>query len=97
MLMSPHNRAVDKHFFKIGITGELREETMPDALPRPTGKALIGVIPETKLRSKVTPRTARTGNPEYRLDKRSIVRGVTTRIAALTGQQRFDPLKLVIP
>jgi hypothetical protein len=30
-------------------------------------------------------------------NKQAIVRCGSTRIAALTGQQRFDPLKLVIP
>jgi len=51
MLMCAHNRSVDKHFFKIGITGQLREEPMPDAMPRrPRGKALVAValsIPES--------------------------------------------------
>ena len=97
MLMRTHNRAVDKHFFKIGVTGQLCEESMPDALPRPSGKALVSAIPETKLRGKITPRTARASDPEYGLDKQAIVRCGSTRIAALTGQQRFDPLKLVIP
>lgn len=85
MLMRTHNRTVDKHFFKIGITGQLREESMPDALPRPTGKTLIGAIPETELRMKVAPRTACGSDPEYRLDKQTIVCRVRPGTLCLPG------------
>ena len=40
---------------------------------------------------------AKTGKVEYRVDKQAIVRGGSARIAAFAGQQRFDPLKLIIP
>ena len=69
MLMSTHNRTVDEYLFKVSVTSQLREESMPDALPRPTGKALIGAIPEAELRWKVTPGAARARNPEYGFDK----------------------------
>jgi hypothetical protein len=45
MLMRTHSGAVDEHFFKIGISRHFCEDPMPDALPRPAGKALIGTIP----------------------------------------------------
>ena len=96
MLMSTHNRTVDEHFFKIGVTGQLRKEPMPNALPRPARKALVGAIPETELRRKVAPGTARARDPEYGLDKQTIVRCGSAWIATLTGQQRFDPRELII-
>ena len=75
----------------------MREELMPDALPRPVGKALVGAIPESKLLRKIAPRAACPRNPEHGLDKQAIVCGRAPRIAALTRQQRFDPLKPIVP
>jgi hypothetical protein len=96
MLMNTHNGAVDKHVFKISVTRHFREDPMPDALSRPACKALVDAIPETKLRGKIAPRTARACHPEHGLNKQAIVCGGSTRIAALTRRQRFDPLELII-
>ena len=71
MLMGAHNRAVDKHFFEIGVTRQLREDLMPNSPPRPAGKTLIGTIPEAELRRQVAPRAAGTGDPEHRFDRQT--------------------------
>ena len=71
MLMGAHNRAVDKHFFEIGVTRQLREDLMPNSPPRPAGKTLIGTIPEVELRRQVAPRAAGTGDPEHRFDRQT--------------------------
>jgi hypothetical protein len=67
--MGTHYRAVDKDFLEISISGEMRKEMMPNTLPRPSGKALVVAIPETKLNRQIAPRTASARNPEHGLNK----------------------------
>jgi hypothetical protein len=73
MLVSANNGAVDENFFEICILCQSGKDTMPDATPRPSGKALIDAIPGAKLGRQIAPGTSRTGDPQHPFDKQPIV------------------------
>jgi len=57
MLMSANDGGVNEHRAKSPLLGQGREDPVPDAGARPTGKALVGAVPQPKLRRQIAPGT----------------------------------------
>ena len=94
--MGANNGAVDEHFFEIRIMRQMGKDSMPNAAPRPPGKALVDTVPRPELGRQITPWTARAGDPQHRFDEQPIVGCRAARIAGLARQQRRYPFKLIV-
>jgi len=84
VLMGTHYRPGDEYFFKIRILGQLGEDSMPDTLPRPPGKALIDTIPRAELAGAVPPRRAGLGDPQHVFDKLAVIGRRASRVPSFT-------------
>lgn len=94
--MGANDGAIDERLFKIGILRQEREDSMPDTVSRPSGESLVDAVPRAELGGKITPGTARPGNPQHGLNKFSIIGRRTSRIAGLAWQKSGDTLELII-
>jgi len=64
MLVGFDDGAVNEGLLEIGILGEFGKHLMPDAFLRPSAKPLVHGVPFAKLRRKVAPWRAASGDPQ---------------------------------
>src|SRR5688572_30179260 len=73
MLMSAIDRAVDAVPLVVGVLTKCFEHTLPDPLACPAVEAIEHGLPGAKVAGKISPRSACTPPPQYRLHEVAIV------------------------
>jgi hypothetical protein len=96
MTVDLDDAAVDHGVFEVGVFGQGSEHTIECVSVDPSAKSLEDRVPLAELIGQVTPRAARPGNPQHRLDEQSRVRAGATGVAfpakAVRGNER--PLRV---
>src|SRR5688572_19046487 len=73
MLMSAIDRAVDAVPLVVGVLTKCFEHTLPDPVACPAVEAIEHGLPGAKVAGKISPRSACTPPPQYRLHEVAIV------------------------
>ena len=87
--------------FEIQINYKLFQQLLPDSLVLPTTEPAMRVLPVPVIERQISPRSIGTQNPEYRVDKETIVPGFASP-GSLTPrkkrcQQPPDPVRNIVP
>src|SRR3978361_1678675 len=85
--MDPTDGAVCDNILEVRVSPQRFEYGLKHVLGRPPSEALEHRVPVAEGRRQIAPRRAGAGNPEYSLDKVSVVRAGSPWVARLTGQQ----------
>ena len=96
MLMDPDVCRVDEDVFEIGIIRQSLENSLPDALLRPTPEAGVDGEPLAEFPRQITPGRAGARNPQHRFDKHSIVTRGGAGITRLARQLWRNPFPLLL-
>jgi hypothetical protein len=94
--MGPHDGAVDRRVFIVGVSSQMAEEAGPNAGFRPAAEAAVHVLSVAEALRQVPPGNAGAIAEQHRFDEQAVVgRGHTHRTGP-AGQQVFDLGPLVI-
>ena len=96
MLVDADDGAVDQGVLEIGIARQGLEEAFEDPFLHPAAKAPEHTVPVAECLGQVAPGRPGPGHPEHRLEDQPVVGRGATGIPRLAGQQRRDPLPLII-
>ncbi len=96
MLMDANDRTVNEDFLKIGITGQLGKNPLPNATFLPACEPPVDDVPGTELFWQFAPARSRTCHPQRSLDKQAIVRRATPAVFRFSWQQVGNPLPLIV-
>src|SRR3978361_679397 len=80
---------VDHGVFHVRIVGDGVEQPLPDIRLHPVAEAREYAVPVAQRRRQITPRAAGSGDPQYRLDKLSVVLAAAAGIARLAKTMRL--------
>ena len=80
---------IDHGVFHIGIAGEGVEQPFPDIRLHPVAEAREYAVPVAQRWWQITPGAASSGDPQYSLDKPSVVLASTTGIARFAKTKRL--------
>lgn len=98
MLVSANNRAVDH--LEAGLAGaavvQRLQHHVPDAGERPAPELAIHRVPGPEVLMKVPPRRARSRNPEYPIQNKSVVNRRAATPPGRSRQERLEKLPLII-
>jgi hypothetical protein len=85
---------VDYRVFHVGIVGDGIEQSLPDTRLRPVAEAREYAVPVAQRGRQIPPGAAGSGDPQYRLNKSSVVLAAAAGIARLAQTKRlhFRPL-----
>ena len=96
MAVNLDDAAVDHGVFEVGVCSQGSEHTIECVSLDPSAETLEDRVPLAELTRQVTPRAARPGNPQHRLDEQPRVRARATGVAfpakAVRGDER--PLRV---
>ena len=96
MLVDPDDGAVDHHVLEVQVSGQNTENPFEYALHCPSSEALEDRIPVPELGMQIAPRRAGPSNSQNRFQKPPVVGAGATGIARLAGEERRNPLPLVV-
>ena len=96
MAVDLDDSAVDHGVFEVGVFGQGSEYPVESIRLNPSAEPLEHRVPFTELLRQVTPRTARPGDPQHRLDEEPRVRARATGITFPAKAVRADerPLRI---
>jgi hypothetical protein len=95
VLVRSNDRGVEHHPFEVRLLKGL-EDGLPSPLLRPAVKALIDGVVLSKALWEVRPGRSGASDPVNRVDETAIVVGIAAWISGLAGEQRLDPLVLLV-
>lgn len=93
--MNTDNRAVDGDFPKVALLSQFREDFLPNSLVGPSTETPIDAVPRAEFLRQVSPRETCSCDVQDRLNKLSVVKATTHRVAPFAGEKRFDMLPMV--
>src|SRR5262245_57958558 len=96
MLMCADDGGVDDEMFAVRTFTQLIEDTLPNALLRPSSKALELAVPVAEIVGQVTPGRACSVDPQNGFNEAAIVLAAPTLVACLARTQLLDarPLRV---
>src|SRR5882672_12486447 len=96
MLVGAHVSGVDDQVFEVGIFHQRIEDAFPNALLGPAAEALENAVPVAERWRQIAPGRTRTRNPEYSVDKKTIVLAVPALVTFLARNKTLDapPLRV---
>lgn len=96
MLVGTHDGRINESVLHVGVTTHRLGNALKYTLLALTGETYIRPMPMPELGRQVAPRAAGTHDPEYGLNKPSIVPGRNTPITGLAWQELFNAFQLVV-
>src|SRR6202044_4067689 len=91
VLMRSNDGGIDDQIFKVRIIGHRLEDPPPNPLDAPSTEAPKHAVPIAKRLRKITPRRARTHDPQHTFHKHPIVAPGRTFLVRSTDDQPSHP------
>jgi hypothetical protein len=94
--MGTHDGSINHHVFVIGIARQQLENSIENAAPCPSTKALVHDLPVAKTRGQITPGDSCSISVKNCINKQSVVCCVAAHMTFPPRQKILDPLPLVV-
>jgi hypothetical protein len=92
-----HDRAIDHQPFHVGFTSKSLEHRVQDTHLDPPVIAPLHRVIIAKPLGQISPPPAGARHPQQGIEKTPIVRARSALALAAPGNQRFEPLPLIVP
>ncbi len=96
MLMGADDGGVDDEVFIVRTFTQLIENTLPNAVLRPSAETLEHAVPITKLAGQIAPRCSRAGDPENAIDEAAVILAAPPLVTIFARTKRLyaPPLRI---